>query len=943
MTAHRKNDCHCEIELEEQHKAIVTYLRDKFGQFIEGQSQDCDPKGNRLPFFKERAKKSLIKFFEVICDSFGRSYKELNYDKKLGNPAETSRNVKRLNLFLREFSLDSNIDPDHPLQLFSYHKGSDKVYQVNFHFACARIEPASKHRTYSTDNIKLSEALERGQKKKQEEARKTETPKPAKPFRIVKLLHAVPPDPNFVGRRRDIKFLNDAWDSDKIHLASVIAWGGFGKSVFVRQWLEELNLSQSDTHKPQKILWWSFYQNDSVDAFLDAAITCLTPEPKKLRGSYHVEEGFDILLFLLSESPSILVLDGFEDMQYSQAGDYFGKCKSYQLKNFIRRICEGDCPECLCVITSRLPITDIVTFENKSHVSVNLENSPFQAAEARSLLRKHGVKGNDKLLDEIVKDHGGHPLALVTVATLLSHFFRGDARKASGMPSVAIPKTVIGDRFKLWSTFSWYDSLLNDAERHVLRAVSLFRQIAPWKLLVSFVEASKAIKTRGLPQRVLETKLRAVTLHLNQLQLIRFDTDADAYSMHPLVKTFFESSIGDAVAKDYHKLLFEILQAAAPQQPDTLNQMWPLIEAVYHGCKCGCIKESLAVFREKIDRKVGYLTKNLGAWETKIDLCSMFFSDRHFSRRCLLDDLEKQGHLLNAAGFAYMNLGLPVKAVPLFDRSAEIYRSASLQGDEGQVQRNRADTFLRIGRLEDAVDAANKALELDLSSKSQQSSLAYLGYAYALLGSFDQAELAFKKAVSLFGQDWLPPIRGVLFVETFIMKGQHKDAVKRSRKMLKWTKTHKILFSEAECLRVLALALGEIANVSGNYQTAQKAIKLIKKAVNFASRAGVHYYIVRTILDSARIVLWLTIKKLNTLEMSDLEHIKKQIHEIIRISKESCYRLIEAEAFLAKTYVCLLTNDPVRAGKELARAAKLAHHLKYQWLENKCSELQKHI
>ena len=58
-----------------------------------------------------------------------------------------------------------------------------------------------------------------------------------------------------------------------------------------------------------------------------------------------------------------------------------------------------------------------------------------------------------------------------------------------------------------------------------------------------------------------------------------------------------------------------------------------------------------------------------------------------------LDDAEEEGHLLNAAGFAYMNLGLPVKAVPLFDRAAEVCRLASLEDAEGQVQRNRADSL----------------------------------------------------------------------------------------------------------------------------------------------------------------------------------------------------------------------------------------------------------
>jgi len=943
MTANKEHDHDFQTELEQEHEEIARYLRVEFGPFVKRHSHDYDEKGNRKPFFRQRDKRSLMQFFDVICDSFGRSYRELSYDKKLGDPSATSRNVKRLNYFLKEFCIYNDIDNDHPIQLFSYHEDSGKIHQVNFHFACARVETAKHRRTYSTDNIELSEAIARGQRKKQEGICTGTSCERPSAIPVVKYLHAVPPDPHFVGRRKQLEAMNGAWDSNDVHLVSIISWGGFGKSVLVRQWLEEMDLSSFEPHKPEKVLWWSFYQNNSVDAFLDTALSCLANKTEQSQRLYHAEEGFDVLLSSLSESPGILVLDGFEDMQYSQAGDYFGKCKSYQLKNFVRRICEGDCPTCLCVITSRLSITDLVPFNEGAHLSIDLEKSPLCAAEARSLLQKHGVKGDDELLDEIVQDHGGHPLALVTVSTLLSNFFGGDGRKAWSMPSVTIPKSVIGNRFKLWRTFSWYDSLLSSRERYVLRAISLFRQIAPWKLLVAFVQSGNVIETAGSSQGALETELRAIAFHLSQLQLIKIDTDSDTCFMHPLWRAFFEFSSDEKAAIGHHKMLFEILQAAVAHQPNTLQQMWPLIEAVYHGCKCGETRESLRVFRERIERKAGYLTKNLAAWETKVDLCSMFFSNKHFSGQCLLDDLEEQSHLLNAAGFAYMNLGLPVKAIPLYDRAAETCRTGSLQGDEGQVQRNRADAFLRLGRLSNALHAAQKALELDRSSKAQQSSFAYLGYVYALLGSFDLAESAFSEAVLLWGQDWLPPIRGVQFVEMLIMKGQYEQAIEKAKKMLEWTRTQKILFSEAECLRVLAVALGESACVTGNHHIAQEAIALVREAAGLASKAGVHYYMIRTILDSARIILSTTTRNMNTLEASELEHVDGQIHQVLRTSKESSYRLVEAEASLARTHVYLLGHDRVHAREELARTTRLARSLEYQWLEDKCSQLQKRL
>lgn len=935
-----KNNTDVEINLSEQHEAIANEFKlgDKFEKFIKGQTQDYNLDGTKKQNFSEYSRNDIITHFKLICESYGVSLGKLILDGKIKEKSKASKLTKRLNYFLRDYSTIIGIDSKHPIQVFSYHKGPDKISQVCFHLSCARTETTSRNRTYSVDNITFSAALQKGKQKKQEE-NDTRMLEQTDNKRIIKLLHAVPLDPNFVGRRKEIELLNDAWDSHRIHFASVIAWGGFGKSVLVRQWLEEINYSSSRTRKPEKVFWWSFYQNNSVEAFLETAITCLNLN-KKFKTPPHIEEGLDILISLLGRSRSILVLDGFEDLQYSQAGDYFGKCKSYQLANFIRRICEGDCQTCLCVVTSRIPITDIISFKNKSHISINIESSPLHVKESRSLLRKHGLKGHNNYLDEIVKEHGGHPLALVTIATLLSNFFMGDVKKYQEMPSVAIVESSIGDRFKLWRTFSWYDSLLNDVEKYILRVISLFRQVAPWELLISFIQKNKTIEMDGFSKEISETELKAITFHLNQLQLIRFDADSDTFSMHPLWKTFFEHSINDVDSKRYHRLLFEILQAEASFQPDTLFQMWPLIESVYHGCRCNCAKAAINIFRERIERKSGYLTKNLAAWETKIDLCSMFFTHRNFHNQCLLDNLEEQGHLLNATGFAYMNIGLPVKAVSLFDRAAKVYTDACLENDEGQVQRNRAEAFLRIGNLEEAVNAAKKALKLDLSSKYQQSSLGYLGYAYALMNSSDLAESAFNKAISLFGQDWLPPIRGVQLVEMLIMKGQYKDAIIKTRKMLKWARAQKVLYHEAECLRIHAIALSEIAILTRDYKTAQKAVKLIRNAVNLINQAGVHYYIVRTVLNFAHISLSLTIENLNALEESDLKHITRQIFGALKTSKESCYRLLEAEGFYAKTITYFLTNNPTRAHKELSRALKLARHLKYRWLVNKCIQLQ---
>jgi len=162
MAAKNENKGSIGLDLQQQHKEIVTYLRSRFRQFIKAQSQDFDSRSNRCPTFKDNSKAALIKFFETVCDSFGRSYRALQDAKKLKDPAETTRNVKRLNLFLAEFCLEYGIDQEHPIQLFTQHQGPDKIHQVHLHFACARTGFDNRNISYSTDNITLKQAIENG-------------------------------------------------------------------------------------------------------------------------------------------------------------------------------------------------------------------------------------------------------------------------------------------------------------------------------------------------------------------------------------------------------------------------------------------------------------------------------------------------------------------------------------------------------------------------------------------------------------------------------------------------------------------------------------------------------------------------------------------------------------------------------------------------------------
>ena len=91
---------------------------------------------------------------------------------------------------------------------------------------------------------------------------------------------------------------------------------------------------------------------------------------------------------------------------------------------------------------------------------------------------------------------------------------------------------------------------------------------------------------------------------------------------HPLVREYFAA---DATA-DGHARLYEYYAQQAPKWPDTLENMTPLLYAVYHGCRAGRQQAALDdIYRDRIDRgREAYPTKKLGAFGTNLALLANF-------------------------------------------------------------------------------------------------------------------------------------------------------------------------------------------------------------------------------------------------------------------------------------------------------------------------------
>ncbi|MCP4658573.1 MAG: TIR domain-containing protein, partial [bacterium] len=82
---------------------------------------------------------------------------------------------------------------------------------------------------------------------------------------------------HFVGRDDHLARLDAAWDDAGVHVVSLVAWGGVGKSALVNHWLA--GLAQDDYRGAARVMGWSFYSQGtdedrvaSADPFIDHAL-----------------------------------------------------------------------------------------------------------------------------------------------------------------------------------------------------------------------------------------------------------------------------------------------------------------------------------------------------------------------------------------------------------------------------------------------------------------------------------------------------------------------------------------------------------------------------------------------------------------------------------------------------------------------------------------------
>jgi tetratricopeptide (TPR) repeat protein len=707
------------------------------------------------------------------------------------------------------------------------------------------------------------------------------------------LHNQTPPEVKFVGRKEMLDTITQWYKNPEVRIGGLIGWGGVGKSALVRKWYDSLKANKI---RPDGIFWWGFYRNASLEQFLNALLRYVSGgqiEPDTIKSTW---EKADRIKEYIGWGAYLIILDGLEQMQEGKSGDEFGKMNHPEFTELLHYLAEVQ--KGLCLITTRYRLKDLDEWYNRGYENRLLLDLSIH--DALLMLKKRGVKGSDDDIKEVVERYKGHALSLTLLAGYLKKFYDRDIKKA---PQV---KFVLGDKKRFEDVnklLQRYAEKMSGAERVFLNIFSLFRQeVTERDFEGVFHKKIEDSTCNDILVEMSELDFKELIIGLVDWRLISCDEMKKLYTIHPLIKGYFESDFSEKDKKLCHKRIYKYFGEYAPEEAETLKEMQPLFEQVYHGCAAGLYDEVFNhVYWEKIKRREDYfITRKLGAWETDLSIAKTFFPEGDLSQMPLVSKKIDQSWLLNAAGLALLNTGRSKEAKVALLLSAEIIRGLKDWKEISMRHQNLADLQFRTGELESGLESAKKALEMAEEAKSDGYILfskGYLGWVLYLLGRTEEAEKEFGKADELEGDisgNRLYSGRGVFYADFLMSMNRIDLAIELTKQNLEICQCQNWPDDISRCHRCLSA----IKRIKGNYKEAEGHIR---KSLDIARKIGYTAIEIEALIESARLHF----------DMEEYEDAIGDAENVLKICGRTGFRLYEpgAEVVLAKAYLGQKDNE----------------------------------
>ncbi len=233
------------------------------------------------------------------------------------------------------------------------------------------------------------------------------------------------------GREHELAWLDQCW-ADGVRVASIVAWGGVGKSALVNAWLRRIE--KDGWRGAERVFGWSFYsqgttdRHTSADVFVDAALRWFGDTDPSAGSPWAKGER---LAALVRKQRTILVLDAGGSRSRDKPDGKAARLKDAALGALVRELSVQSGG--LCVLTTRVKVGDLETWMGDKVDEKDLTHLPHEAGA--EVLRKHGALGPEGELREASGEYDGHALSLdLSLGSYLRRAHKGDIRKRHLIP-----------------------------------------------------------------------------------------------------------------------------------------------------------------------------------------------------------------------------------------------------------------------------------------------------------------------------------------------------------------------------------------------------------------------------------------------------------------------------------------------------------------------------
>lgn len=755
------------------------------------------------------------------------------------------------------------------------------------------------------------------------------------------------PGPIFVGREKEIARLDAAWNDPVIHVISLVAFGGVGKSALVARWLDRM--SASGWRGAERVFDWSFYsqgtenQVTSAEPFLDAALRfCGDSDPSA--GSPH-DRGVR-LARLIRQQPTLLILDGVEPLQYPP-GPLAGKLKDPGLVALLKGLAASN--PGLCVVTTRERIADLNSF---TQTAPQLPLEELSPGDGVNLLRQLGVNGREPELQAAVEEFGRHALTLTLLGNYLKKAHGGDVRKRREVDLEKADERQGGHAFRVIAAYARW--LGEGPELAILRLLGLLDRPAD-ELSLAALRAAPAIPGLTGPLVGLDSEdwsFAVATLREHGLLAAAEPKEQATLDAHPLVRIYFAEELEQyqlEAWKEGNRRLYDYLQKAAPEYPDTLAEMQPLFACVVHGCRAGRVQEALdKVYDRRILRGDEHFSwKKLGAFGSDLTALAGFF-DRLWSQPSAHLSTLSQAFVLHQAGLYLLALGRLGEAIEPLHTSLELdikrgdWKGAAISAS------TLSELTLLLGDVLRAVAFGKQSIELANSSDDPFQKIARrTTWADALhqAGRPEESAAAFREAEVMQMEQQpdfprLSSLNSYHYCDLLMTSAKPDDgqigltanpkAAKRFRELLERGEYALRIAEENRWLLDIALAkitLGRahlslaftVAHVKDRHSRRARAAEHLNWAVNGVRQSGNEDHLPRALLARA------AFRRLS----SDFPGAAVDLAEVLEIAERGPMRLFECDAHLELARLCRDQEQLDEARRHVERARELVEQTGY--------------